>query len=125
MKQKKGNTVYYTYDPKNPPKISKAYLKRLDAMTDEEITAAALSDPDNPPITDEEWKHFYRVQAVKPLRQELKLTQAAFAKAFGLPLSTVKDWEQMRYMPDQAARNFLRVIAYAPDVVRKALGTAP
>ena len=28
---------------------------RLDAMTDEEITAAALSDPDNPPITDEEW----------------------------------------------------------------------
>jgi uncharacterized protein (DUF4415 family) len=28
---------------------------RLDAMTDEEITAAALSDPDNPPTTDEEW----------------------------------------------------------------------
>jgi uncharacterized protein (DUF4415 family) len=29
---------------------------RLDAMTDEEITAAALSDPDNPPITEEEFK---------------------------------------------------------------------
>lgn len=28
---------------------------RLDAMTDEEITAAALSDPDNPPTSDEEW----------------------------------------------------------------------
>lgn len=27
---------------------------RLDAMTDAEITAAALSDPDNPPITDAE-----------------------------------------------------------------------
>ncbi len=27
---------------------------RLDAMTDEEIEAAALSDPDNPPMTAEE-----------------------------------------------------------------------
>jgi len=33
---------------------------RLDAMTDEEITAAALSDPDNPPITDEEWARMRR-----------------------------------------------------------------
>ncbi len=27
---------------------------KLDAMTDEEIEAAALADPDNPPLTDEE-----------------------------------------------------------------------
>jgi hypothetical protein len=27
---------------------------RIDAMTDEEIEAAALADPDNPPLTDEE-----------------------------------------------------------------------
>ena len=27
---------------------------KLDAMTDEEIEAAARSDPDNPPLTDEE-----------------------------------------------------------------------
>jgi putative transcriptional regulator len=27
---------------------------RLDAMTDEEIEAAARSDPDNPPLTDEQ-----------------------------------------------------------------------
>lgn len=29
---------------------------KLDAMTDEEIEAAARSDPDNPPLTDEELK---------------------------------------------------------------------
>ena len=28
---------------------------KLDAMTDEEIEAAALSDPDNPPLTDEDF----------------------------------------------------------------------
>jgi uncharacterized protein (DUF4415 family) len=33
---------------------------RLDALTDEEITAAALSDPDNPPTTDEEWARMRR-----------------------------------------------------------------
>jgi hypothetical protein len=27
---------------------------RLDAMTDQEIEAAATSDPDNPPLTDEQ-----------------------------------------------------------------------
>ena len=27
---------------------------KIDAMTDEEIEAAARSDPDNPPLTDEE-----------------------------------------------------------------------
>ena len=33
---------------------------RLDALTDEEITAAALSDPDNPPLTDEQLARFRR-----------------------------------------------------------------
>lgn len=28
--------------------------ERFDALTEEKITAAALSDPDNPPLTDEE-----------------------------------------------------------------------
>jgi putative transcriptional regulator len=44
----------FILDPKNPPRLSKAERGRLDAMTDEEITAAAESDPDNPPLTDEE-----------------------------------------------------------------------
>lgn len=35
--------------------LSKAQRARLDAMTDADITAAARSDPDNPPMTEEEW----------------------------------------------------------------------
>jgi hypothetical protein len=34
---------------------------RVDAMTEEEIEANALSDPDNPPITDEQWARMHRV----------------------------------------------------------------
>jgi hypothetical protein len=34
--------------------IRKVDWAKLDAMTDEEIEAAARSDPDNPPLTDEQ-----------------------------------------------------------------------
>jgi putative transcriptional regulator len=36
-------------------------------------------------------------------------------------LGTLRDWEQGRVEPDQAARAYLTVIARAPEVVRKAL----
>ena len=123
MPKKKEHIVRFTHDPKNLPQPTKAYLARLDAMTDEEITAAALSDPDNPPWTAENFKNARLVHALPlpALRAQLQLTQKQFAEAFRLPLSTVKDWEQMRYMPDQAARNYLQVIAHNPDMVREAL----
>jgi putative transcriptional regulator len=44
----------FTLDPKNLPTMSKGEWGRLEAMTDEQITVAAESDPDNPPLTDEE-----------------------------------------------------------------------
>jgi hypothetical protein len=34
--------------------LAKTDWARLDAMTDEEIEANALSDPDNPPLTEEQ-----------------------------------------------------------------------
>ena len=37
---------------------------RLDAMTDDEIDAAAAADPDNPPLTDEELASAWRVKPV-------------------------------------------------------------
>jgi hypothetical protein len=50
---------------KKPDELEKALdavdWAKLDAMTDEEIEAAALSDPDNPPLTDED---FARVRVI-------------------------------------------------------------
>ncbi len=44
---------------KKPDELEKALdavdWAELDAMSDEEIEAAALSDPDNPPLTDEDF----------------------------------------------------------------------
>ena len=58
---------------------------------------------------------------VRAIRAQLKLTQPAFARRFGLPLGTVRDWEQGRAVPDQAARTLLRVIARDPEAVQRAL----
>lgn len=56
-----------------------------------------------------------------PAGTEFKLTQEAFARAFHIPIGTLRDWEQRRAEPDQAARNLLKVIAAAPETVKDAL----
>ena len=38
---------------------------KLDAMTDEQIEAAALSDPDNPPLTDEQLKRLRLIRKTR------------------------------------------------------------
>src|ERR1700681_4840149 len=69
---------------------------RLDAMTDEEVMAAALSDPDAQPLTPERLAKMRPVSRVKVLRQRLGMTQMQFAEAFHLPITTLRDWEQHR-----------------------------
>ena len=93
----------------------------LRAMTDEEINAAALADPDNPPINPERQAHLRRVPQVKVMRRALGLTQEEFSARFRIPLGTLRDWEQGKSEPDQAARAYLTVIARDPEAVRKAL----
>ena len=94
---------------------------RLDAMTDEEARAAALSDPDAQPLSQEQLAGMRRVSRVKVLRQRLAMTQAEFARAFHLPLTTLRDWEQHRSAPDAPARALLLAIERDPEVMRRLL----
>ncbi len=54
------NTTKFRLDESNLPQLSRTQAQRLDSMSDEEIEKAALSDPDNPPLTDEELEVFER-----------------------------------------------------------------
>ena len=90
-------------------------------MTDEEITLAALSDPDAQPLTEAQLARMQRVPLAKRLRWKLGLSQDDFARRFGIPVGTLRDWEQHRAKPDQAAESFLKVIAANPKAVEKAL----
>jgi len=58
---------------------------------------------------------------VATLRQRLGLSQAAFARAFGLEVTALHAWEQGRRRPDRAARVLLAVIAKEPEAVLRAL----
>jgi putative transcriptional regulator len=90
-------------------------------MTDEEIEAAALSDPDAQPMTDEEFARMFRPRELRELRERLGLSQAAFAERFHIKLRTLQDWEQARRVPEDVARTYLRVIERNPEAVAAAL----
>jgi putative transcriptional regulator len=94
---------------------------RLDAMTEAEKHAAALSDPDNRPLTEEDMKRMKRTPRAKIIRRALGLSQEEFAARYHIPIGTLRDWEQGRVEPDQAARAYLTVIARDPEAVHKAL----
>ncbi len=59
-----GNITRVTLDPNNPSK-GKTDWERVDAMTEEEIHAAALSDPDAQPVAPEELEEFKPVTDAK------------------------------------------------------------
>jgi putative transcriptional regulator len=94
---------------------------RLEAMTEEEIEANALADPDNPPLTDEELARMRPAPQPRRIRERLKLTQEQFAEQFEIPLGTLRDWEQGVGLPDTLARTLLRIIEQDPDAVRNVL----
>ncbi len=98
-------------------------LKRVRATTDKDIKRWIAEDPDTaqelssevsprtvytPPLPD-----------VRRIREELGLTQAEFAKRFGLSQRTVEQWEQGRAVPDRPARILLAVIERDPLVVQR------
>ena len=58
---------------------------------------------------------------IKALRVRTKMSQAKFARAYHLPLGTVKDWEQGRRQPDAPARALLAIIERAPEEAMKIL----
>jgi len=94
---------------------------RVEAMTDEEVVASALSDPDAKPLTPAQLAKMRRVSRVKALREQLAMTQAEFAEAFHLPITTLRDWEQRRSTPDAPARALLLAIERGPEIMRRLL----
>ncbi len=96
----------------------------VDAMSDEEIRAGALADPDALPRTDADFGRMTKLVNVKKLRQRLGQTQEVFAATYRFPLGTLRDWEQRRKHPDAPARAYLMVIDRDPAAIAAMLRTA-
>jgi putative transcriptional regulator len=63
--------------------------------------------------------------AVRDLRRRAQLTQTEFAAKLGVPVETIRNWEQGKRAPRGPARALLAVIARAPDTVFAALAPEP
>jgi putative transcriptional regulator len=57
----------------------------------------------------------------RDLRRRARLTQIEFAARLGVPVETIRNWEQGKRMPRGPARALLAVIAHAPELVFAAL----
>ena len=58
---------------------------------------------------------------VRDLRRRAQLTQMEFAARLGVPVETIRNWEQGKRAPRGPARALLAVIAHSPETVFAAL----
>lgn len=114
----KNITIYFDLDPNQLPVTDWSHF---DKLTEVERHAAALTDLDALPASEEQLAHARRIPDVRSLRRKLNLTQEQFARTFHLSLGAVRDWEQGRNQPDHAARALLQVIEFNPELVQQAL----
>ena len=64
-----------------------------------------------------------KLPAVRDLRRRARLTQLEFAARLGVPVETIRNWEQGKRAPRGPARALLAVIAHSPETVFAALAT--
>jgi putative transcriptional regulator len=82
------------------------------AMPTASPTASDVTSGETPPLP-----------AVRDLRRRAQLTQLEFAARLGVPVETIRNWEQGKRAPRGPARALLAVIAHSPETVFAALAT--
>lgn len=60
-------------------------------------------------------------RTIKLISCYLRLSQSAFAEAYGIPVRTLQNWEAGRREPEEGILSYLSVIADMPDQVRRSL----
>jgi putative transcriptional regulator len=89
-------------------------------MTEQQVEKAARSDPDARPLSSADLSKLKRTPRAKVIRRALSLTQEEFSRRYGIPIGTLRDWEQGRTEPDTSARAYLELIAHDPEGARQA-----
>ena len=92
------------------PGLAVAMPEPVPAMPAASPTAPDVTSGETPPLP-----------AVRDLRRRAQLTQLEFAARLGVPVETIRNWEQGKRAPRGPARALLAVIAHAPETVFAAL----
>jgi putative transcriptional regulator len=63
----------------------------------------------------------YTSMDVAKIRKNANMTQKEFSESFSIPLSTLRQWEQGKRVPQGPAQTLLRIIAHDSETAIKAL----
>ncbi|WP_374414531.1 helix-turn-helix domain-containing protein [Novosphingobium colocasiae] len=91
-------------------------------MTSAIAIPADPDDPDDFDVTEAALERAYMGRRVRKLRNRLGMTQQEFAKVFGIPANSIRQYEIGRYMPPPAVRAYLKVIEMEPEMVKRVMG---
>jgi len=91
----------------------------LQQATDEAVAKAIGEDADTAPELTLD-----QIIAPKNLRRRLNMTQEQFAEALGLPVATLRNWEQGRNGIDPAGKSLLILLARDPEAALATLAAA-
>jgi putative transcriptional regulator len=83
------------------------------------MTAPATNETsfDDAPLSDSTLAGMRHPPLAKRARLRAGLSQQAFAVSYGIPLGTLRDWEQRRFEPDAPAAAYLRAIVNDHEAV--------
>jgi putative transcriptional regulator len=105
--------------------------KAVDAMSDREIARQVRNNPDAAyvlrrgellgKLRSGKARVVLPAPDVAEIRKSLGMSQAEFAEAYLLQVSTVRNWEQGRNTPEGPAVLYLQLIRNKPREIRKAL----
>ena len=90
---------------------------RVAATTEDDIRRQMIEDGEDP----DEAPRFERVVLAQDVRAKLGMTQAAFAGLLGVPVATLRNWEQNRFAMEPAAQTLLKLIDREPEAALRAL----
>jgi putative transcriptional regulator len=108
-----GTVVEVLRDGSERPLVPEVDWARVDAMTEAEV-AAQIAEDDAEAMRD-------AAAYARRVRRKIGLSQVAFAKRIGVPVDTVRNWEQGKRAPQGPARALLRIIDRAPEAALAAL----
>ena len=93
-------------------------LAKIAATTEADIRRHMVEDGQDP---DEDLSGVEFFTSASTIRLRLGMTQEAFAATIGVPVKTLRNWEQRRVQPDPAARALLRILDREPEAALRAL----
>lgn len=113
-----AETIRMTLDQAVETASAQVDEARIATTTEEDIRRHMIEDGEDP---DAPMAAFQAIPDVQAIRERLSMSQTTFATTIGVPVATVRNWEQRRTGIAPSARTLLRIMEREPAAVLRAL----